>query len=353
MDKNDLRTQAEGGYSPTLHVGGLILGAAILAAGLSFVAARPLVYPPFISLLDRFAWPRHVEAWRHAKVFEYMPVVGALGMLVGAVLVAASLAAPGIVSRGVDAVRGALRTLSFAFRRRIGAGKYRFDPATLIPVLVALGVPALAILLGGYTWYLDEDGVSETATVIAYLVASPLLVIAAFRLRKERRWWALIPYLLLAAGAFVVAMEEISWGQRLLGYSTPEIVESRNIQDEFNLHNIREFGQWETRFLAVAAAVGLLGVISSMRLRDKGRFVPWLERLLPPPWLLTPLIVLFLYTAFPPRMLLTLNIENPTVLWETFELLAALVVMFYAGWALRRSHDTGLPPERAGGAPEA
>jgi hypothetical protein len=335
------------------HTGGLILGAAIFAAGLSFVAARPLVYPPFISLLDRFVWPRHVEAWRHAKVFEYMPVVGALGMFVGVALVAAALFAPGIVTRGVDAVRGALRTLSFAFKRRIRAGEYRFDPATLIPVLVALGVPALTIALGGYVWYLGEDGVSETTTVIAYLIGSLLLVIAAFRLRKERRWWALIPYLLLAAGAFVVAMEEISWGQRLLGYSTPEIVESRNIQDEFNLHNIREFGQWETRFLATAAAVGLLGVIASMRLRDKGRSVPWLERLLPPPWLLAPLAVLFIYTAFPPRVLLTLNIENPSVLQETYEPLTALIVMFYAGWALRRSRDTGPPPERAGGAPEA
>jgi hypothetical protein len=320
---------------PDRHTGGLILGAAIFAAGLSFVAARPLVYPPFISLLDRFVWPRHVEAWRHAKVFEYMPVVGALGMFVGVALVAAALFAPGIVTRGVDAVRGALRTLSFAFKRRIRAGEYRFDPATLIPVLVALGVPALTIALGGYVWYLGEDGVSETTTVIAYLVASLLLVIAAFRLRKERRWWALIPYLLLAAWAFVVAME------------------SRNIQDEFNLHNIREFGQWETRFLATAAAVGLLGVIASMRLRDERRFIPWLERLLPPPWLLVPLVVLFLYTAFPPRVLLLLNIENPSILQETYEPLMALIVMFYAGWALRRSRDTGPPPERAGGAPEA
>jgi hypothetical protein len=335
------------------HTGGLILGAVIFAAGLSFVAARPLIYPPFISLLDRFVWPRHVEAWRHAKVFEYMPVVGTLGMLVGAALVAASLAAPGIVARGVGVVRGVLRTLSFAFKRRIRAGEYRFDPATLIPVLVALAVPALTIALGGYTWYLSEDGVSETATAVAYLIGSLLLVTAAFRLRKEGRWWALIPYLLLAAGAFVVGMEEISWGQRLLGYRTPEIVESRNVQDEFNLHNIRGFCHWEMCFLAVAAAVGLLGVVASMRLRSKGRSMPWLGWLLPPPWLLAPLIVLFLYTAFPPRVMLTLNIENLTILQETYELLAALSVLFYAGSALRRTWASNPPPGAAGGAPEA
>lgn len=332
--------------SPDRHTGGLILGVVIFTAGLAFVAARPLVYPPFIFLLDRFVWPRHVEAWRHAKVFEYMPVVGVFGMLTGAALVAASLAAPKAVSRGVGVVRGVLRALSFTFKRRTPAGNYRFNPLTLLPVLVALAVPALTIALGGCTWYLCEDGVSETATAVAYLIGSLLLVTAAFRLRKEGRWWVLIPYLLLAAGAFVVAMEEISWCQRLLGYRTPEIVESRNVQNEFNLHNIRGFSHWEMRLLAVAAAVGLLGVIASMRLCCKGHSMPRLERLLPPPWLLAPLVVLFLFTAFPPRVLLTLNIESLTILQETNELLAALSVMFYAGWALGRTRAAKPPPER-------
>lgn len=335
MDKTDLRPVPEGERSVTLHTGGLVLGAAIFAAGLSFVAARPLVYPPFISLLDRFVWPRHVEAWRHAKVFEYMPLVGALGMLVGAALVAASLAAPGAVSRGVDIVRQVLRTLSFAFRGRDG----RLDPATLLPALVALIVPVVTIALGGYTWYLDEDGVSETLTVLAYLIGALLLVIAAIRLRRSGHWLALLLYIAIAAGAFFVAMEEVSWGQRLLGYSTPQIVESRNIQDEFNFHNIRELGQWETRFFATAAAVGLLGTLAAMRLRATRRSAPWLERLLPPPWLLAPLVVLFLYTAFPPRVLLTLNIENPSILQETHELLAALSVLFYAGSTLRAARQ--------------
>ena len=37
---------------------------------------------------------------------------------------------------------------------------------------------------------------------------------------------------------FFIAGEEISWGQRIFGYMTPDWVAERNIQKEFNLHNL-------------------------------------------------------------------------------------------------------------------
>lgn len=35
--------------------------------------------------------------------------------------------------------------------------------------------------------------------------------------------------------------EEISWGQRILGFETPELIKEINIQEEFNLHNLAIF----------------------------------------------------------------------------------------------------------------
>jgi hypothetical protein len=35
--------------------------------------------------------------------------------------------------------------------------------------------------------------------------------------------------------------EEISWGQRIFNYHTPEYFEKNNIQDEFNFHNLKVF----------------------------------------------------------------------------------------------------------------
>ena len=66
--------------------------------------------------------------------------------------------------------------------------------------------------------------------------------------------------LVLAGLAFVVAAgEEISWGQRLIGFETPEALLEVNDQDEFNLHNIEKgLVDHSIRYgIALFAAAGL------------------------------------------------------------------------------------------------
>lgn len=48
-------------------------------------------------------------------------------------------------------------------------------------------------------------------------------------------------YLLLALLFLVCAGEEISWGQRIFDWETPQILEEMNAQGETNLHNIQIF----------------------------------------------------------------------------------------------------------------
>ena len=55
----------------------------------------------------------------------------------------------------------------------------------------------------------------------------------------ERSWWRRGVYVLGAAALLFVAGEEISWGQRILGFATPDALAALNRQDEFNVHNIR------------------------------------------------------------------------------------------------------------------
>ena len=45
-------------------------------------------------------------------------------------------------------------------------------------------------------------------------------------------------YLTFALAFFFAFGEEISWGQRIFGISTPEAIKSINFQDEFNIHNL-------------------------------------------------------------------------------------------------------------------
>lgn len=92
----------------------------------------------------------------------------------------------------------------------------------------------------------QEDGVVEWTGALGLLTGAGLFL-AAFVVARRRGaasgksragTWALLAF---AVGSFVMAGEEISWGQRLLGLSTPESIGSVNAQGETNLHNLQPF----------------------------------------------------------------------------------------------------------------
>lgn len=82
--------------------------------------------------------------------------------------------------------------------------------------------------------FVQEDGVIEYTTAFIFLFASGWAAHLALKVPELKRK---IVFGLLAVGFFVSFGEEISWGQRILGFSTPDIVQNVNVQDEFNLHN--------------------------------------------------------------------------------------------------------------------
>jgi hypothetical protein len=84
----------------------------------------------------------------------------------------------------------------------------------------------------------DEDGLFESATALAMLFcAGMFLVIGLGRRAKQNRLQAFVLFV-LAAFCTLLLLEEISWGQRIFGWSTPERLENLNAQQETNLHNI-------------------------------------------------------------------------------------------------------------------
>lgn len=85
-----------------------------------------------------------------------------------------------------------------------------------------------------------EDGLIEWASAFALLVACALFVYDAVRqLRSasELRRRRFFVSSLLAGVLFVIAMEEVSWLQRTIGYGTPDFL-SQNVQREANFHNL-------------------------------------------------------------------------------------------------------------------
>lgn len=54
---------------------------------------------------------------------------------------------------------------------------------------------------------------------------------------KKRQWLPGVVAILVALVLFVMAGEELSWGQRIFGWDTPDSISAGNAQNETNLHN--------------------------------------------------------------------------------------------------------------------
>ena len=87
-----------------------------------------------------------------------------------------------------------------------------------------------------YVSLIAEDNWGEFSTFAALMISSYLFAAQFFfsDIKKQNFW-----YLLLAVGTFLIAMEEISWGQRILSISTPEFLRQVNFQGEIGFHKHR------------------------------------------------------------------------------------------------------------------
>ena len=121
----------------------------------------------------------------------------------------------------------------------------RFSPAAITYFLIAnvlvLGSVAYAFVRESrypdfYYFTVQEDEYLEWASFWAFLLAAAAFFRTAIVHRPANR---IFPWYLygLALFCFVVAMEEISWGQRLVGFSSPEFFRANNLQGETNIHN--------------------------------------------------------------------------------------------------------------------
>ena len=183
-----------------------------------------------------------------------------------------------------------LRRLRVAHNQGLDASSLRRDYAEglWLLVLVALGFGFLQYLrerVGGLEpWQavFMEDGLLEWAQVGLFAVAMALCAAAARRhLARGGPWWAAAWLGLLAAGLCFVTMEEISWGQRILGWETGPSMQALNYQGEANVHNLLSRGGLNMAYTVLAGLLsgGLLGqaVLAPMLERSKN-----LRLLLPP-----------------------------------------------------------------------
>jgi hypothetical protein len=126
-----------------------------------------------------------------------------------------------------------------------------------------------------FTYLLREDGAFETLTAAFLFLSCGLshLLATGLRLREQSKiaWWFWGAAFLF----FFAGMEEISWGQRLLGISTPDALLAVNRQKEMNLHNIGGFqGTNEIRVFLVASVYGAFSGLLFALLRRRAARSP-------------------------------------------------------------------------------
>jgi hypothetical protein len=131
----------------------------------------------------------------------------------------------------------------------------------------------------------QEDQALEWASFYSFFVAGGVFAMAASR---QRRTSGALPWFLVGLSLFCVfvAMEEISWGQRVFGHRPPDYFLAENFQQELNLHNMASADVRMNAFRGIILGYGVLLPLFAL--------IPFLRRffdriaLVPPPIELTP-----------------------------------------------------------------
>jgi len=178
-----------------------------------------------------------------------------------------------------------------------------------------------------FLWSLyEEDHFFENLTFLLHMGSAFLFLLLFIRSRKigiSR----LIPFLLFGF-FFFVGMEEISWGQRLIGLETPQFMKEINTLGETNIHNIMPVNNRESvyaGFFVIVSLIFLLRDLIKKRVETSG----WAVKIIPflPPSDFYYFGLLIISMLILPRYL---------VFWEVIEQIFGVICATYAIHVFRR-----------------
>lgn len=198
----------------------------------------------------------------------------------------------------------------------------------IAPLLMVAGLLVAKAIAPWWYWHIfvREDGPGEWLTAIVYLAAAPLAGLLSIRFLRQGLSLHALLAAVLALGLFFVGMEEISWGQRLFGFATPDALAGVNRQQELNLHNLGENPLWlDLGFIGVSgfALSAFYWLPTVVDMIFGGRFRSIAQLISPPPILafyFAPLFLLYCYYVLNPQ----------------------LVSLFGPGWEFAYSPEEGL-----------
>ena len=133
-----------------------------------------------------------------------------------------------------------------------------------LAIFMALGFLVAAIWNPSfYQNLIAEDGVVEANSSFFWFLAALGMAHWSWKNRAAR---GVLPVALVLLGAFVACGgEEISWGQRIFGFATPDALGAVNKQNETNLHNIGSISVFSNVFFLASALFFLLPLVPKFR----------------------------------------------------------------------------------------
>jgi branched-subunit amino acid transport protein len=147
------------------------------------------------------------------------------------------------------------------------------------------GLGSAALLLTSPAIFMEmtqEDTFIEWASALLLFVASGCFVAETLRRIQSGQGggWIAKSELVIAAGLalllLLIAMEEISWGQRLFEFDTPEEIQQMNWQGEFNFHNLQTDLSETLYYTGVGFFLLVLPLVREVAFRGPD----WFDRLL-------------------------------------------------------------------------
>lgn len=174
-----------------------------------------------------------------------------------------------------------------------------------------------------------EDGLIENLGAAFFLIAFCLLLTGYFqysgsgnsfgKFHKKRN----IFYLLLGILLFICFGEEISWGQRLMGWDTPIMLKEINRQNEINVHNLDIFyvGNYTLVFLFTLFSLSyfILIPLANKFSRRANKFFNHIGLPCPPLWIGGLVIINNILLKIIPLIDLGLNFRSISYLYEIKE----------------------------------
>lgn len=265
MNERDLALGVELEIPSRLHAW---LGAALLAASCALLAARFLAFDEALEVASALLGRDGSVSAANRAAFAATLLIAAAAMSAGGAL---------FMATGHSHFRR--RILALIGWDALAAQGLRVPRADVVFVASsALGIGFVALWLlsprlgSPWTALFVKEGPAELLTFLLEISAAALCVGAAFQWKlRDPPSLKAVPVLfgLCALLLFLVGMEEINWGQTLLGFKTPQAWAVINHQQETSLHNLldRDALTWGWRLVAVGFGIGsVLLVALSVRL---------------------------------------------------------------------------------------